>query len=377
MLKTEYMTPFQISMYYITHEREMGILEKSFLQVKSQLELYKKQYAITQKSYLNSWKQEAENLNKKYKKSEEQAKKIYAETLGDENPEDENNIAYATHVSGIDYLAHKKSEDGELTDAKYLDFLDLFSKSTLISLYSLNENFLKVTCDNVSQIFNIKVKISHFKSRDYLQASINYLELVANIETVDLESYISKLKDIQVIRNRIIHDGSKIKDKSTLRVVKKYHDSIYIVEETDFLKIAKAKFINNFFTILKEFYEEILWLLEEKLEYKTLAEIFSNWLGLIEGEITTTDFKYKKGAKKSRIVDFKILSNNDKIPELNGKLTLTRGEGFNVEVIDQTEIQEIVQFVNAQKESHGIHLEQELKTFLSFDDSIDIRLLIH
>jgi hypothetical protein len=139
------------------------------LDIKEQLDLYEKQHLNTINSYLKNRQEEIETLEKRYIKVEKEAQKRYNETLGTENPEDENNIAYATHISGIDYLLQKKIEEIEEIKFKYSNFLDLFSKSTMIALYSLNENFLNKICDISSQTFNQKIKVSHFNSRDYLK----------------------------------------------------------------------------------------------------------------------------------------------------------------------------------------------------------------
>lgn len=369
------MTEFAVTLYYINNERKIEILEKSFLDIKEQIALYEKQHSNTINSYLKNRQEELDNLEKRYLKVEEDAQKRYVETLGTENPEDQNNIAYAMHISGIDYLFHKKNEEIEKIKQKYADFLDLFSKSTMIALYSLNENFLNKICDISSKSFNQKIKVSHFNSRDYLKASFDYLELVVDIPKEPFERYISKLKEIQSIRNNIIHAGSQITDASILKLVKSYSHSFHYTEETQFLRITSPKFTNNFFTLIKNLYEEILWQLEERQSYKTLKSIFENWFGIIEGKIITTEINSIKNSEKTRTIDFKMESNNEKVSKLSGKLTLTRSKGYVVEIIDQTENDLIKEFVEADK--NGIYLEMGLKTFMSFSNDLDIRLLIY
>lgn len=89
------------------------------------------------------------------------------------------------------------NETVERINLKYNEFLDLFSKSTIIALYSLNESILNKITNLSSDFFNKKIKPSHFNSKDYLNAEIQYLELVIEIDISTLEKYISKLKDIQ------------------------------------------------------------------------------------------------------------------------------------------------------------------------------------
>lgn len=371
------MTPFQITLYYITHARETDLLENSFLKIKDQLELYEKQYIITLNSYLKSWHEELDKLQLSFEKVEKNAQQRYDETLGNSDVASEDDIAYAMHVSGLDYLQHANYEDKENIKSKYFDFLDLFSKSTLIALYSLNENFLNKTCDISSQILNYKIKVSHFNSRDYFKASIDYLEMVVDIPIISLESYISNFKDIQFLRNKIIHAGSQFSNDSILEITKKYAGSLYYDEETEFLKIRKPEFIENLIKSTREFYEEILWLLEEKRQFQVLKSLLENWFGVIKKQITISEFNHKRTSRKIRTITFKINLDDEKFSEMNGKLTFTHDKGYIREIINQTDSDFMEEFVVSQMESHATYLEMELKVFLAFDKDLDFRLLIY
>lgn len=375
MSKKNSMTPFQITFYFLNHQREIELLEKSFIAIGEQLELFEKQHSSTIKNYLKSWQEELDDLTKRYKKSEKRAQQIYDETIGDDDPNDENNIAYATHNSRIDYLAHRKQEDIEEIKAKYSDFLDLFSKSTLIGLYSLNESFLSKICEFSSQIFEKKIKLSHFSQRDYLLSSFNYLELVIEIPIEPFEKYLSKLKDLQSIRNKIIHEGSEIRDNSILKTVEKYSPNLLYDKEKAFLRIVNVNFNKDFFELLKNLYQELLWQLEERQKYKNIKSILENWFGVIEGKITISEVNSTKTSSKKRTIDFKIDSDNEKIPELRGKLSLTSNKGYEVEIIDQSENELIKELLEAEKDL--INLNLELKTFMTFGRNLDIGLLIY
>ena len=369
------MTPFHITFYFLNNQRKVDDLEKSFRAIYDQIELYENQHSSTIKNYLKNWQEEINDLTERYKKSEKNALKKYDETIGDSDPNNQDNIAYATHISGIDYLAHRKQEDIEEIKTKYSDFLDLFSKSTLIGLYSLNESFLSKICELSFQAFEKKIKLSHFSQRDYLLSSFNYLELVIDIPIEPFEKYISKLKDIQFIRNKIIHEGSEIKDSSIIKTIEKYSPNLLYDKEKEFLRIVNSDFNKDFFELLRNLYQELLWQLEERQKYKTIKSILENWFGLIEGKITITEINSTKTSSKTRTIEFKIESDNKKIPELKGKLTLTSGKGYEVEAIDQSENILIKELLEAEKDL--INLNMELKTFMIFDKNLDIRLLIY
>lgn len=226
-----------------------------------------------------------------------------------------------------------------------------------------------------SQAFEKKIKLLHFSQRDYLLSSFNYLELVIDIPIQPFEKYVSKLKDIQSIRNKIIHEGSEIKDNSILKTIEKYSPNLLYDKENEFLRIVNSNFNNDFFALLKSLYQELLWQLEERQKYKTIKSILENWFGIIEGKITISEVYSTKISSKKRTIDFKIVSDNEKIPELNGKLSLTSNKGYEVEIIDQSENGLIKELLEAEKDL--IYLNLELKTFMTFDKNLDIRLLIH
>ena len=201
--------------------------------------------------------------------------------------------------------------------------------------------------------------------------------MVVDIPVVGLESYISNFKDIQFLRNKIIHAGSQFSNDSILEITKKYANSLHYDEETGFLKIKKPEVIENLVKLIREFYEEILWLLEEKREFQILKNILENWFGILNKQITINDISYKKTSKKIRTITFKVNLDDENFPQLNGKLILTHAKGYEVDIINQTDCDFIKNFVDAQMKSHGIYLEDELKVFLAFDKELDIKMLIY
>jgi len=359
----------------MNNERKIEILEESFLGIKEQLELYEKQFVNTINSYLKSRQEELDLLEERYLKIEKIKQERYYKVLGTENPNDQKNIDYDRHISGIERLAQEKEVEIEKIKLKYSDFLDLFSKSTLVAIYSLNENFLNKICNIASQIFNKKIKVSHFNSRDYLKASFNYLELVIDIPKEPFESYISKLEEIQKVRNKIIHAGSKITGDPIVKFVKTYSNSFIYNTENKFLRVISPEFTTDFFILIKNMYEEILWNLEERQNYRTLKNILENWYSLIEGEITITEISIKKISEKKRTIDFKAKSSSEEIPNFSGKLTLNSSTGYEFEIINQTDNELIKELVEAEKD--GYYLEEGLKVFMAFNENLDINLLIY
>ena len=135
---------------------------------------------------------------------------------------------------------------------RYQDFFDLYSKSLLIALYSMVENKLKEICDITYVDFCQILKYEHLDSRDYLSTSFNYFDLVIRLQTESLHSYKSKLKDIQFIRNRVVHTESKFSDENEEvinQIVNKSKGALGLHKDKSIttLRIQQAKFIKGFF----------------------------------------------------------------------------------------------------------------------------------
>lgn len=368
-------TSFQTTFFYISHEKKKSVLEKSFLEVKEQLNIYENQYSLTQKSYLNSWNEELETLNNNFSKSRKKCTEHYESLINETSSDDDH--SYALHASGLQYLDERNYEEVEKIKIKYLDFLDLYSKSILIALYSLNENFLNKTCDITSEIFKQKIKSSHFNSNDYLNKSINYLNLVIDIPISNLEKYISKFKDIQFLRNKIIHEGSKFSNDQINDIVKRNSVNLFYDKNNEFLKIIKPGFIEELFQLYREFYEELLWLIEERQKFNTIENSLKYWFGLLDRHIFIKEIDYKKNSGKIRTLTFQISSRKKNIPKVSGKITFTKSTGYKYEVINQTDCKAIEEFVNTQNESQGIHLENTFELFKAFEEKMDIKILIY
>lgn len=374
MLKNE-MTNSDAVFYYTNHFKNIDILEKAFLEFKDQINFIEKQYFITVDLYLKNRQEELDNLENTYFEVLNEAKEGYENELDKENFNDDYKIYHTKKFSGIDAIIFLKNEDISEIKLKYSNILDLFSKSTLISLYSLNETFLNRICEIASVTFKQKITISHFNSRDYLIASFNYLELVIDIPQQSLESYIFKLKQIQKIRNKIIHSGSKSSELIILDIIKANARSFHHNNENQFIRIISAQFIIDFIDLLNDLYNELFWLFEYRQNYKTLKNIFENWFRLIDNKIIISEITCVKTTKKSQTLNFIIESDNKKIQNLKCKLTFNQSESKGFSIIDQTENELIKKFIEINK--NGIYIELILKTFTIFKKNNNINLIIY
>ncbi|SDR91789.1 hypothetical protein [Gramella sp. MAR_2010_147] len=365
------MTLFGTSFYYISNNREINPFEKKIEELLVRLDLYKKQFNLTSNSYLKEWKNEKIELDKNIKDQKVKAEKLYKEVYesvkGEEYAE-----SLALNNSGLEEIDYHEYERKEEIDGKYKDFLDFYAKSILTSLYSLNENKLNEICEVGSDIFGKKIKPHHFNERDYLKSSFTYLELVLEISTHNLDPYFNKLKEIQFLRNKIVHENSKFQDEKIKEIVSQ-NPSLQLENSTGYLKIIKSKFINDVFDLISDFYEELIWTLDKKQNYKIIKNGLKYWFGVLDREIDIEKLDCEE-IKKGKRIDFEI--NSKKVGSFKGKLTIKKASKATNSIINQREEQAFKNFVEDQK-SHFYQLLEAYAIFNLKKENRDFELMIY
>ena len=371
------MTSFQSTFYHISNTKQSNAFEVSFEEFKKQLKLYERQFSLTLNSYLKEWNSEALELKKRYEEEKNIAKKVYEDIMrGDDGKEDYAHD-YAMNASNLEYIDHYFYEENEKINIKYKEFLDLYSKSILISLYSLNENQLNELGEIASNEFNKKIKPSHFNSRDYLISSITYLDLVIEIPVVNLEKYVTKLKDLQYLRNKIVHANSKFTDDLIIEKVKKYKESLSYDTNTSYLKIQSSKFIKESIILYREFYSELLWLIDIRQKHLIIKNGLKHWFGLLDRNIFITNLNSEKKSKAKRTILFSVSSRKKDLPKFNGRLIISKSKRNSVEIINQIDNKKINEFIETENKSGGYYLKKIFEVHTIIDTPLKIKLMIY
>ncbi|EDP96174.1 hypothetical protein U8527_14780 [Kordia algicida OT-1] len=312
------MNKFSHGFYRFINKKKESEFEPIFKEFKDQINIYQRQLDLTLKSYVDEWNEEINKNDENYKALMDGAEKIYNDIIKGSDS-DENSHSYASHAAGFDSIEYEHSTVKEDIDKEYIGFLDLYSKSVLIALYSLNESKLNQIIESSSVIFDKKIKPSHLDSRDYLNSSIIYLNLVLDIETKTIESYLTKLKDIQFLRNSIIHNNSIFIEKEKVTYIIDKHKGELKLDDNGFLMIIRGSFIREFFLILKSFYEELFWLIDIKQELKTIKNGLVFWLGIIDKKIQIEKLNLEKKTDKEKKYILKLSSKIRVLKILNAK----------------------------------------------------------
>ncbi|GFE02812.1 hypothetical protein KUL156_54040 [Alteromonas sp. KUL156] len=347
------MNNFKYCYYHIINQKVENEFEPIFRDFKKQLYIYERQYKLTSKAYIKEWESELKNNEINYRKLEAEANIIYKKEI-EGYEEDYDAHSYAMHSSGLEIISQQYISQKEEIDNEYKNFLDLYSKSILIAIYSLNESKLNTIINKASNIFNKKIKPSHFGQRDYLNSSIQYLNLVVEIDTRNLETYISKLKDLQFLRNGIVHNSSIYPEfKTASKIASKYKGSLTFNISNNSIKITKSNFIEKCFQLLKNFYEELFWLLDLKLDSAIIKNGLIYWLGILDKKIEINCIKFDKFYQSEKSISFKITLQNESKEEYSCKITLTNSKENSFEFINQTKNKEIQEFLEYEKQVKG------------------------
>lgn len=371
------MSEFSFTFYHIINKKKENGFEPIFKEFKNQINIYQRQFDLTLKSYLKEWKDELKKNDVEYKTRKDAAEKIYEAEIKDYK-EDEYAHNYAMNASGLEIIEEEHYTQKEEINTEYKNFLDLYSKSILIALYSLNESKLNEIIETSSVIFNKKIKPSHFNSRDYLNSSILYLNLVIEIEMKTIDKYVSSLKEIQFLRNNIIHNASILTEvKTASNIAKKYERLLSYNEKTGFLKIISSKCIKDFFVLLKDFYEELFWLIDIKQELTIIKNGLTYWLGMINQEMSIESANFEKFTNKEKLLYFKAISKNKEIKDFECKITLIRTSDGTFEFINQIEDEKINNFLEYEKKLNGSYLNDVFEPFNMNSSNYKKKILIY
>lgn len=138
------------------------------------------------------------------------------------------------------------------------EFPNTQRRATIISLFSFFEHRLNVFCDVYNYINNSSITLTDMKGKGIDRARL-YLKKVAKIDFPDYSKTWHELKNIQEIRNIIVHKDSELTDND--EKMEKYIDSsphleIYNLSSYKELRI-KETFLDYFIKVLVDFFVEI------------------------------------------------------------------------------------------------------------------------
>lgn len=235
---------------------------------------------LTTNLHLKEKTEALDKFNCSFEEPLKEANKKYDEELRAFEDENEGH-QYAYHYSNLGQLEGALSSGQYEISEEFNDLSTFTNNAAIIQAYSFLEKEFKRLCELLKIEFGETISHSDLSSRDYLAGWLKYLKLVIKLDITTLDPFINKFKDLQYIRNRIIHDGGEFpkiaetaEDKTNVidQLVKASKKRLDLLEEDTMyvIRIKDISYVQDYYAVMLDFFQTILNLVEQKTKYKIL-----------------------------------------------------------------------------------------------------------
>lgn len=346
------------AMVYFSRAEQRPPLEAFFFNIKEKVNLYEQHSIITTDLYRKEYRDINDGLSTKYQLFHEEANKRYKELMEMEEYDD-----YARHESNLDEVQRSWAEEIERLATQFSQMADNFNKASLVVLYGLLESELRNLCELLKAEFEKRIGLEHLNEKNYLESILSYLELVIEIPVQDIQSFVSRFRDVQYLRNRIVHNGAEFPkfeaNKDLERIIRESKKHLVLIDATRAthvaLRIQRVEYVLGYYDLLISFFGKLLWLLDKKTGYQLLKRRISFLFGFSAPKKSTIEVNIEaiEDIKKGKLIRCKInfKHKNQKSTVLNGCIMLTTNPKDKLHIIDQTEpkaprLQRLLEYLN-------------------------------
>ncbi|RWY53950.1 hypothetical protein [Mucilaginibacter gilvus] len=341
--------------WYFLFLKKKSAIDIYFFDLQQMLTMHEFNAETTTKLYRAEYKQAKAELEKEFNVALQEAKKIYDSHYDPTSENDEESHYLASYESGHDEIEQNHQIDDEQLTYRFSTMADYFNKSSLVITYAMFENQLRRYCDLLRLIFGKRLSVEDLDDRNYVKTCLNYLEKVIEVDIKSLEYLETKFKDLQYLRNRIMHNGGEFhegKNEDLERIINASNGSLELIKSQEpyeefkedvenklpklnLLRVKKNEYLHQYFGIIAVFFQELLWLTDAKLKYKILKQRLLFLLGFSSKRLKIIDIKVVHIAK-GRQVKASLFSDDitDAI-KFNCTITITRANKNQLTIINQ------------------------------------------
>lgn len=336
------MSDFDISvLLFMIDNNGRSELHRFLIELQQKIVLQKKHAEKTTELYRKEYSETLAVIKEKREVAESEAEKIYWQTYheADGNEDEKHFIAMMdADVNGVKNYFNKEEV---LLLVNFTEMADNFNKSSLVIVYALLENELRKLCTLLQNRFTKRLSLQDIESKDYLQSMINYLDKVIEIDMASSAPYFSKIKQVQFLRNRIMHNGGEFslnQNAELDQLIKNSNGHLFLqhFEALDYrsLKIKKIEYVYEQYRLIIDFVHELIWRIEEKTGHEMLLERLTFIFRFLK-DGSGIHLKEIKSIKNGRIIDIGI--DGDKDVEIGCKFTIKAAKKETVAIINQAE----------------------------------------
>jgi len=129
----------------------------------------------------------------------------------------------------------------------------IFLNSFFVSTYSILETHLDLISEKLKKRKQQLIALSELKRGDYFESARQYILRLTSIDFCDKETR-NKIKEYQQLRNIIVHENSKLENKSNgMRLAKKYK----VYNESSKMISVSRSFADEFLSCLRRFFDDL------------------------------------------------------------------------------------------------------------------------
>lgn len=289
------MTTFGFMIHYAFNEYQRSLIESFFAGLKGSINVLNNHNKLTNDLYKKERDRSLTELKKSFEEPLKLANERYEEEIRQNGNTNEGH-QIASHYSGLGEIENHLSS-GEYQIEENFEGIFLHTNNTaLISCYSFFEKEIKKLCEILQSEFNEEISHNDFAARDYMENYLKYLKLVIKIDVAPLDTFITKLKQLQYLRNRIVHNGGEFlkdstdKDDKITKVTSIQNASkgrLIISDEGAYhlIKILDIGYVEDFYAEILKFFQAIFDQLEIKKNYPILKARLKHLFSLLDKDI--------------------------------------------------------------------------------------------
>ncbi|SEM74748.1 hypothetical protein ACRQ5D_31375 [Mucilaginibacter sp. P25] len=344
---------FELTLRYL-YGKPQSDFDALLIHLEDMIDTFERNVEATMTLYGQSYLSEKEKIKNTFRVQWKAANEVYKEAYEEISGDDSEKNAWAAHKANFAYIEGEEQSAEEFVDRNHREMIDHYNKSATAMLYSILEGQFRRFAELLRLLGNHILTVEDLVQKNYLDGIVKYLEKVIGLNVTTIKPYIEKLQPLRLLRNKIMHNNGEFPDIEGTELSKFVKDSNHMLDwEQEFdeaalwtetvdevkryyvLRIKNIEFLQPFYKLIREFFNELFWLADEHLNHQPIAERLKYAAGFVGREIrveSTTIIEVDKGKKIKATV---INDGEDEPKSFDFSITVTRSSKNKFEVINQ------------------------------------------
>jgi hypothetical protein len=341
--------------WYFLFNKPQSPFDAYLFHVDEMLDVFEQNTTSTTELYRNEYGNAKSLISESIKKQVEDARIIYKQAYDEIEGDDYEKDNYASNKAGYQEIQEEDHYQHEQLLRKFQEMTDHFNKSSLAMTYSMLESQFRRYCELLKDITDQKLSIDDLEQSNYLLSMFNYLEKVIGLPMKSLEKFKLIFKELQFLRNKIMHNGAEFPNNKNeeLKTIITKSDKLLVLEKertpsSDWdaeetispyyiLRVKKIEYLHRYFEAISSFFNELFWLSDALLKHQPIAGRIKHVASFLSKDISITDTMIAD-VKKGKNIRATITSANLEKPfNIKISITVTRAAKASFQITNQYE----------------------------------------